>query len=206
MSMILTRPVEETQEAEDNERLYTVEEFLELDLPDTDDIIYYELIGGQVVAKTIASVSGIHGRVISRIDKNLGNYAQPADDGPKSGDVYVSGPTLLGRPTGSNYLVPDVCYVAAGRTPENYSGPIPVAPDLVVEVNSPSDTVQGIYNKIQEYLTAGVQLVWSVYPLDKIVMVYRPGANYPVYLNSDDILDGGAVLPGFKVAVKNLFG
>ena len=201
MSMILTRPVEETQEAE---KLYTVEEFLELDLPDTDKI-EYELIGGRIVGKPSYRTDNKHARVVSKIGAYLNIYAGLDDPTHKRGDVYDNGSTLLGQPRGSNYVDPDLSFVKIGRVPAEFRGAIPVAPDLVVEVNSPSDTTQGIYDKIQAYLANGVPMVWSVFPFEPYMVVYEPGEHNLRFYGFQDELTGGDVLPGFKVAVRKFF-
>jgi len=182
------------------EKLYTVQEFLELDLPDDD--YEYELVGGRIVARPKSGVSAKHGKIVAKLSLYLGNYAK---DGPTYGTVYSGASCTLGREDGANYVEPDVCFVLAGRTPDDFSGPIPVAPDLVVEVNSPSDTTERIHNKLENYRSSGVRLIWSVYMLEKFVLVY--GANLPdvKLLNLNDELDGEEVLPNFKLKVSHLF-
>jgi Uma2 family endonuclease len=80
-----------------------------------------------------------------------------------------------------------------------------VAPDLVVEVLSPHDLFPRVLRKVQQYLKAGVRLVWVVVPEDRSVTVYRSGQE-PVILAEGETLSGGDVLPGFQCAVARLFG
>ena len=79
-----------------------------------------------------------------------------------------------------------------------------LAPDLAVEVVSPSDSANEIQEKVNEYLDVGVRLIWVVYPIQHTVTVYaadRAGR----LLNEADTLDGGDVLPGFSLAVADIF-
>lgn len=103
-------------------------------------------------------------------------------------------------------LVPDVGFVRWNhlpnrRAPERF---IPVAPDLAVEVGSPSDTPRDVAAKMALYRRAGVPLVWWVYPDRRTVTVYRDGEDLGAFGEGDD-LDGGEVLPGFRLAVAEIF-
>jgi Uma2 family endonuclease len=77
-------------------------------------------------------------------------------------------------------------------------------PDLAVETMSPSDTVFEVDEKVQEWLTAGTRLVWVLNPRQKTVTVYRPD-NTAQILGGGDTLDGADVVPGFTIAVAELF-
>ena len=79
-----------------------------------------------------------------------------------------------------------------------------VVPDLAIEVISPYDLAEESLQKIHEYLHAGVQLVWVVYPEERQVYVYETPTRVRI-LAADDTLDGGAVLPGFQLRVDSLF-
>ena len=81
---------------------------------------------------------------------------------------------------------------------------MPLAPDLAVEVLSPSDRMADALAKIAMYLDAGVRLVWLVDPASQTVSIFRPDA-IPTKLAADEILDGGEVLPDFAVAVVEIF-
>jgi len=79
-----------------------------------------------------------------------------------------------------------------------------VAPDLVVEVDSPGDTRREVDAKVAAYLRYGVRLVWVVRPKRRIVVVSAPGAA-PRTLDADATLDGGEVLPGFAYPLARLW-
>ena len=107
-------------------------------------------------------------------------------------------------------LIPDVAFVRADRLPprgsREYKGAPRLAPDLVVEVVSPSQYRPEMAAKARLYLEAGVRLVWIVWPTDQQVDVWRPGADSPVAtLTITDTLDGLDVIPGFTHPVSDLF-
>ncbi len=202
MSIQLERPLENP--LLDFERTYTVDEFLDLDWPD-DDETEYELIGGRIVPKERpGGPSAKHSRIVNLVGYYLEGYAGVGAGANQLGKVYSDGPTNLGRPKGSNYLKPDVCFVAEGRTQSNFPGPIPVAPDLAVEVISPTDVWSEIIDKVTQYLQAGTPLIWVVDFFTKSVFVFH--LDQPMaLLNIEAELSGEGVLPGFKLAVKALF-
>jgi Uma2 family endonuclease len=80
----------------------------------------------------------------------------------------------------------------------------PIAPDLAVEVVSPSDRAAEVLAKVAEYLEAGTRLVWVVYPQTQKIVVYRPSADVQM-LSVSDTLEGGDVVPGFACPVAEVF-
>lgn len=103
--------------------------------------------------------------------------------------------------------LPDVSFISWARFPGRQlpREPIPdVVPDLAVEVLSESNTEPEMARKLQEYFAAGCRLVWYVYPDDAIVRVYTAPTAVRV-LGGDEVLDGGAVLPGFQLAIREWF-
>ena len=104
---------------------------------------------------------------------------------------------------------PDVAFVTYERWPKNWLIPSTdnaweVAPDLAVEVTSPNDLADEIMQKITKYFQAGVRLVWIVYPLQRLVYVHESPSQVRVLTYTDE-LDGGSVLPGFRLPLVNLF-
>jgi Uma2 family endonuclease len=81
---------------------------------------------------------------------------------------------------------------------------IPFAPDLAVEVVSQHDTAAEVQEKVDLYLNAGTRLVWLFYPSVEQVLVHRADRTSTTILQ-DGFLDGEDVLPGFKIAVADLF-
>jgi Uma2 family endonuclease len=81
----------------------------------------------------------------------------------------------------------------------------PVPPDLVVEVASPGNRPGELLRKVGEYQSAGVPLVWVVYPQRRSVAVYRPREDEPAIFREGDILENFPELPGFRCPVSDLF-
>jgi Uma2 family endonuclease len=102
--------------------------------------------------------------------------------------------------------VPDIAFVRAERAPRGEARRhFPrLAPDLVVEVLSPSDRASEVVAKLELYQEAGVSLLWLVDPEKETVTVIAAGRPAAV-LKSDDTLDGGDVLPGFTIPVAEIF-
>lgn len=102
--------------------------------------------------------------------------------------------------------IPDVSFLSWARYPKGLRpGEIPsLAPDLAVEILSPSNTRNEMARKLDEYLRAGVRLVWYVDPKAREVRVHEsPEAS--AVLTAGDVLDGGAVLPGFRLPLSDFF-
>jgi len=99
---------------------------------------------------------------------------------------------------------PDVAFVRANRIGEPpKKGYLRSAPDFAVEVVSPNDTGEEIDNKIKDYLRANSPLFWFIYPKSQAVVVYSGATSQRFGI--DDTLDGGEVLPGFTLLVRQLF-
>ncbi len=107
---------------------------------------------------------------------------------------------------GDNVRRPDASYIRAGRlTLTQFEAEhCNVVPDCVVEVVSPDDLPDDVERKANEYLSAGVHLVWVLNPETQTILVYRPDGSM-AHLSSKNELDGESVLPGFKCPVKSLF-
>lgn len=80
-----------------------------------------------------------------------------------------------------------------------------VAPDLAVEVYSPSNRPSEIIGKVHEYLNAGVLMVWVVHPERRNVVIYRPDDPTPTILTENDVLEDLPELPGFRCSVSEFF-
>ena len=99
---------------------------------------------------------------------------------------------------------PDVAWIAPGRVPEGTRGYPGLAPDLAVEVKSPSNTYAHLADKAAMWLAHGSRQVWALDPDYVDLTLYRPGIT-PVILGQDDVIDGGDLLPGFSSPVWRLF-
>jgi Uma2 family endonuclease len=103
--------------------------------------------------------------------------------------------------------IPDVSFTSWDRLPgrKRPKTPIPLlAPDLVVEVLSKGNTKPEMTRKLQEYFEAGVRSVWMVNPRKRTVRLYT-AVDQSVLLAEDQSLDGGTVLPGFVLPLRELF-
>jgi Uma2 family endonuclease len=108
------------------------------------------------------------------------------------------------RLSDGNLRSPDVSFVARARMLAGVPvGFLHLAPDLAVEVLSPSDRAGDVAHKVAEYLSVGVRLLWVIDPETRSAVVYRPGA--PPHRPKDDVLDGVDVLPGFRCPLTALF-
>lgn len=157
-----------------------------------------ELLRGVLLPVTPVKLA--HWKVTGKLDRSVGNYAEIhglGDAGPEAGFLLETDPDTV--------LAPDVSFIAAGRAwPDESAGWPRIAPDLAVEVLSPSNTRAGIALKVEIYLAAGVRLVWVVDPEARTVTVHAPG-RAPRMLGVDDALDGEDVLPGYRLPLVELF-
>jgi len=156
-----------------------------------------ELVKGVVKEATLPHAR--HGKICMTTGHLMCGYLDANDIGHMmSNDTFVStGPDSV---RGA-----DVCFWSYERLPrgEVPEGPIPVAPDLVVEVKSPSDLWTDLFAKVVEYLRAGVRVVVVIDPASATASLYRETGQ--VILHAGDELTLPDVLPGFAVPVARLF-
>lgn len=143
---------------------------------------------------------GEHGEIGSILIGYLFNYVYPQ----KLGRLF-DGQTSFDMPGFVTPRQPDVAFVKVGRLPSRVRGNVPLAPDLAVEIVSPSDTLSEVADKVHQYQQAGVSLIWVVDPYDQAIFVHRANERKFLTLTVDDEIDGAEVLPGFKLPVKALF-
>jgi len=122
------------------------------------------------------------------------------------GDLFGSDTSFVVRRNPDSVLMPDVSFVSAARLPEedDWDRAVQFAPDLAVEIESPSNTQAELLRKVSLYLAGGSRLVWLVRPKQQTVTVFSPDAPERT-LGLDDTLDGGDVLPGFSLPLTELF-
>jgi Uma2 family endonuclease len=142
-----------------------------------------------------------HGAVIGRLAGRLGPYASERNLGETFG--AETGFILARNP--DTVRAPDVAFVRRDRMPSEFSsGYFPGPPDLAVEIVSPNDTHTEVHEKVLSWLEHGTRLVWVIDPVAKRATVYR-GRDDMTVLGVDEELTGGDVLPGFTVALRDLF-
>lgn len=177
-------------------KLMTADELLAM----ADDGRQYELIEGVLheVSPAGMEASNLAARILARLliyveERGLG-LAVGADGG-----------FFFGRDP-DTVRAPHVAFVRAERLPpqDQRIGFSPVIPDLAVEVVSPSDRQSKVDDTVEQYLAAGVPLVWVWYPRTRTVVVHRPGQEARTF-GLGDVLDGEDVVPGFRLPVTDIF-
>ncbi len=161
-----------------------------------------ELVNGEVVEMVPAG--GIHGNLTAKICRFLVDHVFRHG----GGKVVVGnvGFVLNLAADPERVRAPDVAYISSERLPEGKlpTGFIHRAPDLAVEVLSPSETSDQIQQKVRDYLEAGVRLIWVVAPESRSVTAYRCDGSAR-FLRETDSLDGADVLPGLTIRLKDFF-
>ncbi len=159
-----------------------------------------ELIDGELREK--GGVSQRHGEIEVQLTIPLGTHVFANG----LGRIYPSDTQFAIFRDPDVIVIPDLAFVRAERVPPEAERwqIAPFAPDLAVEVISPNDRYVEVMEKIERYGRAGVPLVWLVDPRRRVVEVHALGRQ-PVTLHESETLDGGDVLPGFVLAVADLF-
>ncbi len=164
-----------------------------------DDGNKYELVDGEL----IVSNSGLeHGYIAAILVSALYSFVVSRKLG-----VVLDSSTAFTMKTG-NKRSPDVSFLSKDRLqglkklPKGFGQG---APDLAVEILSPSNTTAEIHSKIVEYLENGTKLIWVINPEEEYVLVYKSKPSPDRLLSSVDILSGEETLPDFSFAVADLF-
>jgi Uma2 family endonuclease len=160
----------------------------------------YELEDGRLVEKNVSLLSSW---VAGRCGRLLGTYC----DKDLVGLVMDEGATYQCFPGKPNRVRrPDFSFVGKGRVSRDQfeAGHCRLAPDLVGEVVSPRDLIYDLTRRIQQYLQAGVRLIWVVNPEDHTVLIYRADGSIQG-LRENQELTGEDVVSGFRCRVADLF-
>lgn len=183
--------------AEERVALLTAEELLEL--PEKPGV-RYELHEGKLVEMPGAGAR--HAAIVVRLVMLLHQFVTARG----LGLVFGDGLGYLLRRNPDTVRIPDVSVVRRERVPEGGipEGFWPGTPDLAVEIVSPHDLAEEVHERVREYLGAGVRQVWVVWPRSREVTVYE-GGGVLRELGAEEELEGGEVLPGFRVKVSDLF-
>jgi Uma2 family endonuclease len=157
----------------------------------------YELIHGEIIEKVPTQEhSKIAGIIIGELYIYLRQHAEiEAHMGPEA--------RFRAKDDTSNDRLPDVS-VHLTKEAVVEKGAVEGMPDIAVEIKSPDDTIAEMREKAVYYRQNGSRLVWLIYPEKRLVEVYQENADIEILTESDS-LDGKAVLPNFRLPVKNLF-
>lgn len=177
-------------------KLMTADELFRL----PDDGMRHELVNGELL--TMPPTGFEHGDIGSQIDTSLRSHVEAQALGR-----VVIGETGFRLTTDPDTVrAPDVAFVRAERLSElgRVRGYFPGAPDLAVEVVSPTDLYTEVDEKVAEWLEYGARLIFVVNPRRRTVAVHRPRQPVRV-LNEDGELDGEDVVPGWSLPIRKLF-
>ena len=161
----------------------------------------YELIDGELVERKMSVLSGV---VASRTNRLLGNYCEERNLGWVM-DSEVGYQCFPWKP--DRVRRADVSFISGQRysldqlSREGYST---VCPDLAVEVISPNDLANELDEKLEDYLRAGVKLIWVINPETRTLQVYYPDGTSRRLHEADEVT-GDEVIPGFRCSVATLF-
>lgn len=159
-----------------------------------------ELIKGHVREVPIGSPK--HGKICVRASRVMDEYAEKHDAGHvMSNDSLVQTKSNPDSTRGADVSFYSYARLPKGKVPE---GMLPVLPDLIVEVRSPSERWSALFAKVVEYLEAGVRVVIMLDEPTGTASVYRPDELQQIFHNGDALVVPD-VLPGFSVPVARLF-
>ena len=179
------------------EKLYTADEFFEIaSLPENDEK-RLELDDGEII--DMGASSRLNTVTASRINYFLSAYVIPKGLG------YVTGADGGFKLASGRVRLPDTAFIAKSHGVDLVGVAFAIAPDLAIEVVSPDED---IFKKAREYLDAGTRIVWAVYAEEKTVYVFQLDADGSVRSKPYDVnatLDGGDVLPDFRLPVSDIF-
>jgi Uma2 family endonuclease len=177
----------------------TAEEYMAL--PE-DSYRGYDLVRGRPRKVSEPWAGFYHGSRQFEIAYLLKKFLEQHPIATLAGDCSI---TLARNP--DTVRAPDICVVRNERYPKHYTnGPIfDVAPDLVIEIRSPSERPGILKSKIRDYMTAGTSVVWVVDQDKRTVAVYKSTDAPPRIIAGDERLTGDPVLPGFSCTLAELF-
>jgi len=164
-----------------------------------------EIVDGQWVQMVGDGMAGeLHGAIATNLIVALGTYVKTH----QLGRVYPADTTyILSEDEQGVQLMrlPDVSFVAVSRVKtENRQSYYQLAPDLAIEIISPSERAVDIRAKLREYLRAGVRQVWQVYPETQEVIVHLPDGTVRTY-EVGQVIPGADVLPDLELPVEDIF-
>jgi len=176
------------------ERTYTVEEFEKFISQPANRERLFELIDGEMVEKMPTEE---HGEIALIIGSAVRAFVAKHKLGRVGVEIRHQMPEDK-----RNSRLPDISFVAGNR-PRVTEGVIPQMPDLAIEIKSPDDSLKELREKAHYYMLNGTRLVWIVDPSKKLVVALTPDDEE--ILLENEVLDGGDVVPGFTLPLKEIF-
>jgi Uma2 family endonuclease len=177
--------------------LLTAEDFFDLDVPDEKT----ELVDGKVLRTGPAG--GEHGVIALRIGAWLLMFVEQH----QLGVVCAAETGFLAGRDPDTVRAPDAAFISRermgeGRPPKKFW---PVAPDLAVEVVSPSERAEQVQERVRDWFAAGARAVWMLFPGTATVHAYRSPSDVRILQRGDLLTGEGDLLPGFSCAMADLF-
>jgi Uma2 family endonuclease len=174
----------------------SVAEFDRLEQPDE---LRYELDEGELIEMTKPRYEP-HNRIVMTLTRALFAYLSenPIGEVLSADNLFVLGPATRRSPDLSFLTMERMRQIEPGKDIEG-------APDLAIEVLSPSDTAESMRRKMKQYFAAGGRAVWLVYPGSREVEVSESASGPARVLGEDETLSGGPLLPGFSLPVGSVF-
>lgn len=167
--------------------------------------IVREIVNGQWTGESKALVAGkLHGLIGGRVFGELFIFLKSH---PELGEVYQDSVSYVLEGTKGNIInmrIPDCSFVTAARVDTSDPGYYYIAPDLAVEVISPSERETDIEEKVKDYLRFGTQQVWLTYTDEQRMVVCSADGSTRNY-GIEDTLSGGDLLPGFELVLREVF-
>ncbi|MHB8902257.1 MAG: Uma2 family endonuclease [Thermoguttaceae bacterium] len=158
-----------------------------------------ELVRGELVM--MSPGKGQHAAVGARVVRALSNHVHAH----RLGEVFDSSAGYVLSRDPDTVREPDVSFLTVERLKkQDLDAFLEGAPDLCVEILSPGNTAAEMRSKMEDYFAAGCRVMWIVDPLRRSVAVHRPESG-PLMLTEDDTLTEEGLLPGFSLAVREIF-
>ena len=182
------------------ERRYTLADLREIEQRPENSAKTFELINGEV--REVIAPEVIHNYIISMLVRKVGRYLDDNDIG------LIFGDNMSYTLSNGDELILDASFVTHAQITHPLPKRFHFAPDFAVEVSSPCNSERELLEKAESYLQSGSKFVWISYPIKRVFDVCHlteDGSLLVHKVNINGTLDGEGVLPGFMLAVKDVF-
>jgi Uma2 family endonuclease len=163
-----------------------------------------EVVDGEIVE--MSPVGELHLIVAENLHDILRPYAKQHRLGPVYSDglIYVLKQGQRGQRSARG---PDISFVRKERVPpgRDIRRPLRIAPTLAVEVFSPDENMEDTLKRVIDFLDAGTEQVWLVYPVNKQIHIYRHGVSHIQVYTEGDVMNAGDLFPGLTIALADVF-